>query len=188
MQTRHLEIPGPIEIVPAKHGDDRGFFSETFNSASLGQHGIHETWVQDNHAVSYEAGVLRGLHYQLPPHAQAKLIRVSRGAIFDVVVDIRTGSPTFGRWVGVELSVAAWNQLYVPVGFAHGYLTLSSNTEVLYKVSSSYAPQSEGSIRFDDPDIQIDWPGDCEGFVLSNKDRNAGALSDSANVFEWREQ
>lgn len=184
IEVRHFDIPGPVEIVLGKHGDQRGFFSETYNRADFARHGIGETWVQDNHVFSSQGGVLRGLHFQCPPQAQAKLVRVSRGSIFDVVVDIRTGSPSFGRWLGVELSAERWNMLYVPEGFAHGYVTLDA-AEVIYKVSALYTPAAERSIRFDDPAIGVEWPLAASAIVVSEKDRQAGTLADAAGIFQW---
>ena len=139
--------------------------------------------MQDNHSLSRAAGVLRGLHYQLPPFAQDKLVRVVRGAIFDVAVDIRKNSPTFGRWLGLEVSAEKWNQILVPRGFAHGFVTLVPNTEVVYKVTERYAPEYDRSIRFDDPAIGIDWPVPAAGITLSDKDRGAPLLAD-AQIFE----
>lgn len=184
--VKGFSIEGPLEIIAPKFGDERGFFSETFHAGKLAAHGIDLVWVQDNHAYSEAAGVLRGLHFQRPPMAQAKLVRVIRGAIIDVVVDIRTGSPSFGKWLAVELSAAQWNQLYVPVGFAHGYLTLSKGAEVLYKVSALYSPGDEQAIRYDDPTIGIDWPDLGTDLVLSDKDREAGSLAEAVGLFPWR--
>lgn len=182
VEVRRLHIEGPLEIVPRKFADDRGFFSETFNEADLVEHGIDHRWVQDNHAYSSGKGILRGMHFQRPPFAQAKLVRVARGSIFDVVVDLRQRSPTFGKWIALELSAAKWNQLYIPVGFAHGYLTLGE-AEVLYKVSVRYMPDHEQAVRFDDPAIGIEWPLPLSQITTSEKDRNASPLADSANAF-----
>lgn len=176
-------LDGVMEIRPAKFGDARGFFSETYNAERLSSLGITQTFVQDNHSYSAARGVLRGLHYQLPPHAQDKLVRVVRGRIFDVAVDIRRGSANFGKWVGVELSAELWNQLLVPAGFAHGFVTLEPDVEVIYKVSNHYAPESDRSIRFDDPDIGIDWPVSPADVSLSDKDRKAPFLK-AADVFD----
>lgn len=185
IDVRRFDIPGPLEIVATKHGDERGFFSETYNRADFAAHGIADSWVQDNHVFSAQKGVLRGLHFQCPPRAQAKLIRVSRGSIFDVVVDIRAGSPSFGKWLGVELSAERWNMLYVPEGFAHGYVTLGA-AEVIYKVSALYAPEAERAIRFDDPAIDIEWPLAVPELVVSDKDRRAGELAAVAGIFQWQ--
>jgi dTDP-4-dehydrorhamnose 3,5-epimerase len=177
-----LGLPGVLEIVATKFADDRGFFSETWNRAAWQAAGIDGEFVQDNHAASHRRGTLRGLHYQLPPAAQDKLLRVTRGAIFDVAVDVRRGSPTFGKWTSLTVSAAQWNQLFVPRGFAHGYLTLEDDTEVIYKVTSLYTPAAERSVRFDDPAIGIDWPIPAHELQLSPKDRDAPLLAD-AEVF-----
>ena len=177
LEIRRLELDGLLEIRPQRFGDDRGFFSEVWREDRLAEAGVHTRFVQDNHSYSKERGVLRGMHYQLPPAAQDKLVRVSRGSIFDVAVDIRPDSPTFGRWAGAILSAEEWNQLFVPQGFAHGFVTLEEDTEVLYKASAVYAPDLERAIRFDDPDIGIDWPVDTSSVILSDKDRAAPLLS-----------
>lgn len=145
--------------------------------------GLELDFVQDNHSYSAARGVLRGLHYQRPPAAQHKLVRVSRGAIFDVAVDIRRGSPTFGHWAGIVLSAAEWNQLLVPEGFAHGFVTLEPETEVQYKVTAAYSPEHDREIRFDDPKIAIAWPIDRAELILSDKDRNAPFLADAETGF-----
>ncbi len=145
--------------------------------------GLELAFVQDNHSYSAARGVLRGLHYQVPPAAQHKLVRVSRGAVFDVAVDIRTGSPTFGQWAGVFLSAELWNQLLVPAGFAHGFVTLEEHTEVQYKVTAPYRPQLERSIRFDDPSIGIDWPVEPGAITLSAKDAAAPLLTGGPTGF-----
>jgi dTDP-4-dehydrorhamnose 3,5-epimerase len=183
VEVRPLALPGVVEITPKKHGDDRGFFSETYNAEALAVHGIDFAFVQDNHSLSAAKNVLRGLHYQLPPRAQAKLVRVIRGAVYDVVVDIRRGAATFAKWVALELSAERWNQLLVPAGFAHGFVTLQPDTEVIYKVTDYYSPQHDRSIRFDDPEIRIDWPADAADLQLSEKDRRAPLLAD-AEIFE----
>jgi dTDP-4-dehydrorhamnose 3,5-epimerase len=180
-----LELPGVAEIRPAKHGDHRGFFSEVWSAAALAEAGIDTVFVQDNHSYSAQAGVLRGLHYQEPPAAQVKLIRVAKGSIFDVAVDIRDGSPTFGRWTGIVVSAGKWNQLYVPEGFAHGFVTLEPDCEVLYKVSAPYSPRHDRSIRFDDPAIGIEWPLEGRPPILSDKDRGAPLLVDVPRAFRF---
>lgn len=179
---RPLALEGVLEIRPRKFGDDRGFFSETWSAQRFSEAGLELQFVQDNHSFSAARGVLRGLHYQLPPYAQDKLVRVVKGAIFDVAVDIRKGSPTFGRWCALRLSEADWNQLLVPKGFAHGFLTLEPNTEVIYKVTNPYSPPHDRSIRFDDADIGIAWPLPAEQVQLSDKDRTAPFLA-QADVF-----
>ncbi|MEA3048187.1 MAG: dTDP-4-dehydrorhamnose 3,5-epimerase [Sphingomonadales bacterium] len=184
-EVRPLALAGLFEIRPPRHEDRRGFFSEVYNEAALAGHGIDTRFVQDNHSVSAEAGVLRGLHYQVPPAAQAKLVRVIRGAIYDVAVDIRLGSPTFGRWVGLTVSAEAWNQIFVPEGFAHGFITLEPATEVLYKVSAPYSPADDRGIRWDDPAIGIDWPLRGRDPILSDKDRAAPLLADAPAAFRY---
>ena len=182
LDARPLALPGLMEIYPSRSGDDRGFFSEVWNQARFADVGIDVPFVQDNVSVSRRKGVLRGLHFQTRPAAQAKLVRVARGAIFDVAVDIRRSSPNFGRWAGVVLSAEKWNQLYVPEGFAHGFVTLEDDTEVSYKVSALYSPEHDRSIRFDDPAIGIEWPVDGEP-RLSAKDAAAPLLSDIETGF-----
>jgi len=179
MMVRPLSLDGVLELSPRKFGDDRGFFSETYNAKSFVEAGIDLTFVQDNHSYSAASGVVRGLHYQLPPFAQDKLVRVTRGAILDVAVDIRKGSPTFGKWVALEVSAEKWNQILVPKGFAHGFMTLVENTEVIYKVTNYYSPDHDRSIRFDDPAIGIDWPITASGVQLSDKDQKAPFLADA---------
>jgi len=182
MIVRPLELDSLLEISPRKFGDDRGFFSETFNAKTFTEAGMDLTFVQDNHSYSAAKGVLRGLHYQLPPFAQDKLVRVTRGAILDVAVDIRKSSPTFGKWVALEVSAEKWNQILVPKGFAHGFMTLVENTEVIYKVTDYYSPEHDRSIRFDDPAIGIEWPLPSSGVQLSDKDQKAPLFAD-AEVF-----
>ena len=183
IEVTELGLPGVCEITPARFGDSRGFFSETYCAPRLAERGIDLAFVQDNHSLSKAAGVLRGLHYQLPPFAQDKLIRVVRGAILDVAVDIRRNSPTFGAWLALEVSAEKWNQILVPKGYAHGFVTLVADTEVVYKVTELYAPKHERSIRFDDPAIGIDWRVPADGITLSDKDSKASLLAD-ADVFE----
>ena len=182
MEVRPLGLDGVFEILPRKFGDDRGFFSETYKAKAFRDAGIDFNFVQDNHSFSAAKGVVRGLHYQLPPFAQDKLLRVVRGAILDVAVDIRKSSPTFGRWVAQKVSSEKWNQILVPKGFAHGFMTLVENTEVLYKVTDYYSPEHDRSIRYDDPAIGIDWPIPASGIQTSDKDKNAPLLAD-AEVF-----
>ena len=151
-------MPAPAIIEPRRHGDARGWFVETYNRDTFAGLGIATAFVQDNHSLSRPGFTLRGLHFQTPPRAQDKLVRCIRGRIFDVAVDIRRGSPTLGRWVGIELSAENGRQLYVPAGFAHGFLTLEPECEVVYKCSDTYAPEHDAGIRWDDPAIGIDWP------------------------------
>lgn len=182
LNRRRLGLDGLIEILPDKFGDERGFFSETWNSAAMCDLGVTLVFVQDNHSFSAAQGVLRGLHYQLPPFAQAKLVRVSRGSILDVAVDLRRGSPSFGKWESLVLSEKKWNQLLVPRGFAHGFVTLEANTEVQYKVTAPYSAPHDRGIRFDDPQIAIDWLGEGP-FQLSAKDEALPLFAD-AEFFE----
>ena len=183
LSVRRLDIPEVLEITPKKIGDDRGFFSETFNRNRMAEHGLDIDWMQDNQSFSAQAFTLRGLHYQEPPFAQDKLVRVLRGSVWDVAVDIRAGSPTFGKWVALTLSAAGFNQILIPVGFAHGFVTLEPDTEVLYKVSAPYSASHDRSIRFDDPDIAVAWPLDGRQPHLSAKDANAPALAQIASPF-----
>ena len=180
-----LAIGGVLEIRPHRFEDERGFFSETWNFARWSEAGIGAEFVQDNHSLSKERGVLRGLHFQAPPMAQAKLVRVSRGAVFDVAVDIRAGSPTFGKWVSTILSAERWNQLFVPEGFAHGFVTIEPDTEVQYKTSAPYSPEHDRAIRFDDPAIRVDWPIAGHEMILSDKDRAAPLLAEVESGFNY---
>lgn len=176
MKVQRLAIPDVLLVEPARHGDARGFFSEVWSRGSFAQHGLDIDFVQDNHAFSAAPFVLRGLHFQTPPSAQGKLVRVARGAILDVAVDIRQGSPTYGQHVAVELSAANWHQLWVPRGFAHGYCTLEPDTEVLYKTDAPYDRAADGGIAWDDPALAIAWPAGTP--ILSDKDRAAPRLAD----------
>lgn len=182
-EFRCLAVPDVLEITPRRYGDDRGWFMETFSAARFADHGIDHGWVQDNQSMSATRGTVRGLHFQRPPAAQAKLVRVVRGAIFDVAVDLRTGSTDFGRWVGVELTADRGNQLYVPIGFAHGFITLTDQCEVAYKVSAPYAPDQEGAVHWLDPTIGIDWPDVGVPANLSEKDQAALPLTALASPF-----
>ncbi len=183
MEVRPLGLDGVFEIIPRKFGDNRGFFSETYKVSALAKAGIDLSFVQDNHSFSAAKSVVRGLHYQLPPFGQDKLVRVVRGAILDVAVDIRKSSPAFGKWVALEVSAEKWNQILVPKGFAHGFITLVENTEVIYKVTDYYSPEHDRSIRFDDPAIGIHWPIPATGVQLSSKDEKAPFLA-NAEVFD----
>jgi len=187
MHVDPCTIPDVLLLSPAKFGDNRGFFSETWNRRTFEQAtGIDADFVQDNHSLSAEVGVIRGLHFQSPPHAQGKLLRVSRGAILDVAVDIRAGSPTYGQHVAAELSAENWRQLWVPAGFAHGFCTLEPDTEVQYKVTDYYAPDHDFGLAFDDPALRIDWPVDPAAAVLSDKDRKHPRLADLPAYFEYQ--
>lgn len=187
MQIVSLDIPEVKLITPKRFGDARGFFMETFSAPKLAEHGIERDWVQDNHSLSARPGVLRGLHFQAPPHAQAKLVRVVKGRVWDVAVDIRVGSPTYGKWVGAELSADNDQQMFIPEGFAHGFITLQPDTEFLYKVSSVYAPQSDAGIKWDDPDLNLPWPLDGleGGPQLSDKDTVLPTFADFKSPFTF---
>ena len=183
MRITPLEIEGLLLIEPVRRGDARGVFSEVFRRDVFEASAGPVEFVQDNHSRSSRRGVIRGLHYQAPPFAQGKLVRVTRGAVYDVAVDARRGSPSFGRHVGVELSEDNWRQLWVPPGFLHGFCTLSDDVEFLYKVSAYYSAEHDGAVAFDDPSIGIDWPlGGIEATV-SDKDRAAPKLADMPVVF-----
>jgi dTDP-4-dehydrorhamnose 3,5-epimerase len=185
LELRPVGLEGAVEIRPARHGDTRGFFSEIWSRERFTEAGLDHDWVQDNHSMSAAKGVLRGLHYQLPPAAQAKLVRVTRGSVFDVAVDIRRRSPTFGCWAGLILSADLWNQFLVPAGFAHGFVTLDENVEVQYKVSAPYRPELDRAIRFDDPAIGIEWPIGPAAVQLSAKDQAAPLLAQAELPDTW---
>lgn len=177
MKIISTKLEGLYMVEPVVHGDNRGFFMESYSSAKFAELGVDHLFVQDNHSLSVETGVLRGLHYQLNPKAQTKLIRVASGAIYDVAVDIRKGSSTFGQWVGVILSEANKRQLLVPQGFAHGFCTIVPNTQVLYKVDEYYSPEHDRGILWNDPAIAIDWPTTKP--ILSDKDQKHPLLQDA---------
>lgn len=172
--------------VPSRHGDHRGFFAEIYSRRGYLKYGIDVEFVQDNHSLSKEIGTLRGLHFQSPPNAQAKLVRCGQGAIFDVAVDIRSGSPTFGHWKGYELTAENGCQLFIPTGFAHGFITLKPNSEVVYKCSQYYAPNAEGAVLWCDSDIGIDWPCLIQP-ILSSKDSDAPLLKNLKSPFIYGE-
>lgn len=181
MTITPLAIPDVLLITPKRHGDARGWFSETWSQQALAGTVADTTFVQDNQAFSSTKGILRGLHFQTAPYAQGKLIRSLRGTIFDVVVDIRPGSPTYGQWVSAELSAEGGEQLWVPRGFAHGYCTLTAECEIFYKVDAPYAPANEGGIAWNDPDLGIPWPLEGEP-MLSAKDTTLPRLKDLGAV------
>ncbi len=183
MEIVPLSIPDILLITPRRFGDQRGFFEETYNRDSFFAAGIETAFVQDNRSVSSTVGTVRGLHFQTPPRAQAKLVRSGRGRLFDVAVDIRERSPTFGQWVAEELSFENGRMMLVPAGFAHGFMTLEPDTEIIYKCSDTYAPETEGAIRWDDPDIGINWPLDMAAPQLSDKDKTAPFLRDMDTPF-----
>ncbi len=184
MQVEDTAIPAVKIVSPKKHGDARGFFSEVYNKCEWDNAGLSFAFVQDNHSLSAAVGTLRGLHFQAPPFAQDKLVRVGRGRILDVAVDVRRSSPTFGKYVAVELSAENWRQMLVPVGFAHGFVTLEPDSEVLYKTTALYSSAHDRGVAWDDPDIGIAWPLPAGGPTLSDKDRRWPRLKDAQELFE----
>ena len=183
MQIEETALDGVVILTPTRHGDSRGFFSESWNKARMEQVGLHFDFVQDNHSMSEQVGTVRGLHYQSPPHAQAKLVRCGRGALFDVAVDVRAGSLSYGRWVGVDLTAENGRQLLIPAGFLHGFVTRAPMTEIIYKCTDYYAPTCDGAVRWSDPDIGIDWGIDAAAAILSAKDSAAPLLADFQSPF-----
>ena len=183
MKVESLAIPDVKLLMPPRFGDSRGFFSETWHQGRFTAAGIPGPFVQDNHAASTARGVLRGLHCQIGANAQGKLVRVTRGAIWDVAVDIRHGSPSCGRWVGAEISAANWTQIWVPVGFLHGYCTLQPDTEVIYKVTAPWDRSAERGVIWNDPAIGIDWPVAAAAAILSDKDQMLPRLADCPSWF-----
>ena len=184
MRVEVAAIPAIKIVTPKKHGDARGFFSEVYSRSAWDNAGLDFSFVQDNHSFSATIGIVRGLHFQTPPFAQDKLVRVARGRILDVAVDIRRSSPTFGKYVAVELSAANWRQLLVPIGFAHGFVTLEPDVEVLYKTTASFSAAHDRGVAWDDPDIGVDWPLPPQGPTLSDKDRRWPRLKDARDLFE----
>ena len=183
MKFERLAIPEVILFTPARFGDSRGFFSETWTARATQDAGVDLEFVQDNHSMSQARGVLRGLHCQLDPHAQGKLMRVSRGSIWDVAVDARHGSPTFGRHVAAELSAANWQQLWIPPGFLHGFVTLEPDCEVIYKTTGYYDKASERAVMWNDPDLALPWPVPADEIQTSDKDKAASRWADMTNWF-----
>ncbi len=183
MELTKLKIPDVKIITPKKFGDHRGFFSETFNQKVLGEHGINLHFVQDNHSLSKEKGTVRGLHFQTPPFAQDKLVRVVRGAILDVAVDLRKNSPFFKQYVAAIISAEHWNQILVPQGFAHGFCTLEPDTEVIYKVTQYYSPEHDKGLRWNDPQLNIEWGLTEDQAILSDKDKVQPLLSELTFFF-----
>jgi dTDP-4-dehydrorhamnose 3,5-epimerase len=182
-----LAIPAVVLIRPKKFGDARGYFMETWSAPDFAAAGIDTVFVQDNQSLSAARGVVRGLHFQAPPAAQAKLVRVLKGAIFDIVVDIRVGSPSYGKWCAATLTAEQAEQLFVPHGFAHGFCTLEPDTEVIYKVDSSYAPQTEGGIAWNDPELAIDWPVSEAEVQLSGKDAALPGFAGFVSPFRYED-
>jgi dTDP-4-dehydrorhamnose 3,5-epimerase len=186
MQVVSTDLAEVKEIRPVRHHDPRGFFSEIFRESLLREHGIGVAFVQENHSLSLDRGVVRGLHFQIPPAGQAKLVRVAVGSVLDVAVDIRRGSPTYGRHVAIVLSAEQGNQLFVPEGFAHGFCTLEPNTEVVYKVSGYYSPAHDKGLAWDDPALAIAWPVPAAEALLSDKDRRHPSLAELPAHFQYR--
>ena len=187
MQIEQTSLNGVVVLTPARFGDSRGFFSESWSQGRMEQAGLNYHFVQDNHSLSSAAGTVRGLHFQAPPHAQAKLVRCGRGRFLDVVVDIRKGSPTFGQWVAEELSFENGKQLLIPRGFLHGFATLEPNTEIIYRCDDVYALECDGAVRFDDPDIGIEWGLGANKAILSEKDAAAPLMKDFDSPFNYKE-
>ncbi len=187
MQVEKTTLPGLLVLTPRRFGDDRGWFCEVWNANSAAAAGIKTDFVQDNHSYSDVRGTLRGLHYQAPPHAQAKLVRCGAGSVWDVAVDARVGSPTFGQWFGVELSALNGRQLFVPRGFLHGFSTLARDAELLYKCSDFYSSDADGSVKWDSGALNIDWKLDADPLV-SDKDNEAPDFLNWDSPFEWSDQ
>jgi dTDP-4-dehydrorhamnose 3,5-epimerase len=185
VKVMDTSIPDVKLICPVRHGDDRGYFSEVWNRRRFAEAGMDFDWVQDNQSCSAQVHTLRGLHFQTPPYAQTKLVRVLRGTILDAVVDLRYGSPWYGQHVVAELSADSWTQILVPKGFAHGFLTLEPDTEVLYKVDVAYATDHDAGVAWDDPDLAIPWPVARDRVKLSDKDRRQPAFRDLPAWFTW---
>ena len=183
MNILETPLPGVLVLHPRRFSDARGFFAESWSRRQLAGIGIDLDFVQDNHSLSDSAGTVRGLHFQSPPQAQAKLVRCGQGALFDVAVDIRAGSPSYGRWTGVELSAENGLQLLIPAGFLHGFVTRTDRTEVIYKCTDYYAPDCDGAVRFDDPDLAIDWGISPSAAILSAKDAAAPWMRDFVTPF-----
>jgi len=186
MKIETTRLTDVLILTPDRFSDERGFFSESWNVTRMAEKGIHADFVQDNPSLSLQAGPIRGLHFQAPPFAQGKLVRCGRGALFDIVVDIRQGSPDYGQWTGVELSAANGRQLWIPPGFMHGFVTRTDNTEIIYKCTAHYSPDHDQAIRFNDPDIAIDWGMSNEDALVSARDQTAMLFSDFTSPFHWK--
>lgn len=185
MQIEPTAIPDVVVITPRRFADARGFFAESWNARAMAAAGFDIAFVQDNHSVSHSVGTVRGLHYQTPPQAQGKLVRCGRGSLFDVAVDIRAGSPTYGKWVGVILSAENGAQLWIPPGFAHGFVTRVPETEIIYKCTAHYDAACDAALAWDDPDIGIDWGIAAADAVLSDKDAAAPGFAGFASPFDY---
>ncbi len=183
MEIKTFPVSGVLLLRPRRFSDARGYFVETYNAKVFAEAGIRATFVQDNQSCSVSAGTVRGLHFQLPPIPQAKLVRVLRGSVYDIAIDLRTGSPTYGRWISETLTADGGEQLFVPRGFAHGFCTLEPNTEVAYKVDGSYSPECDSGLAWNDPTLGIPWPVAAGAAVLSDKDRKLGAFRDFISPF-----
>jgi dTDP-4-dehydrorhamnose 3,5-epimerase len=185
MKIESTKLPGLLLLVPQRHYDVRGNFFESWNKETLLKSGIDVDFVQENQSLSIKSGTIRGLHFQAPPFAQDKLVRCISGSLFDVAVDFRWGSPTFGKWLGIELNDADARQLFIPKGFLHGYVTRSPNTEILYKCSNHYKPEAEHCIHFADTDIAINWGIDVNDAILSQKDQQAKSFAETRSPFSF---
>lgn len=183
MQFLKTKLEGVFLIKPQVFQDERGFFLESYSQKEFQKQGIEANFVQDNHSKSVKKGVLRGLHFQNPPYAQAKLVRVIKGSVYDVILDLRKNSPTFGQWEGFTLSADNFEMLYIPKGFAHGFCTLEDNTEFLYKADEFYMPESESGIIWNDPDLKIDWPISEAEIILKDRDKNWPRFKDFNSLF-----
>lgn len=183
MEFRTFAIEGPLELVPRKIEDSRGYFTETFRLAAFAEQAGPVEFVQDNQSLSVRAGTIRGIHFQSRPKAQGKLVRCLSGSVFDVAVDMRTGSPTYGQWIAAALTPQENNQLWIPVGFGHAFCTLEPNSVIAYRVTDYYSPENDKGVAWDDPQIAIDWPDVADADTLSAKDREQPALSDIPAYF-----
>ncbi len=186
LEIERLSIPDVLVIEPKRHRDARGFFSETYKRRELAAAGIELDFVQDNHASSVASGTIRGLHFQIAPFEQTKLVRVTRGAIFDVALDLRQGSPSYGQHVSTIISAENWRQLLVPAGFAHGYCSLDHDTEVIYKVTNYYSPEHERGVLWNDPALGIDWPVPDAEVIVSPKDGDNPVLGELPGYFDYK--
>lgn len=185
MEFRSFDLPGTKLVLPRHFGDERGYFAETFRADLFAEQVGNFTFVQDNESLSVRQGTIRGLHFQSEPHSQGKLVRCTAGALYDVAVDIRRGSPTFGQWVGQTLTPDEGKQVWIPPGFAHGFCSLEPNTVICYKVTGYYSAECDKGLRWDDPAISIDWPDVADPDTLSPKDRQQPLLADLPNYFAW---
>jgi dTDP-4-dehydrorhamnose 3,5-epimerase len=185
MEIKATDLPGLFLLKPRRFTDSRGYFVETYNQRALAVASVSMQFVQDNLSFSAKASTIRGLHFQLPPAAQTKLVRAARGRVFDVAVDLRQGSPTFGRWFGATLTAEGGEQLLIPRGFAHAFCTLEDNCEVAYKTDDFYAPKSDSGLIWNDPDLRIDWPIAANSAILSDKDAKLGLFRDFVSPFRF---